>query len=57
MALAEGPSVMSTNQITLHTITNIGIIQHFIERPIQVQGDQDTPGIIRVEGDSYQLIQ
>jgi RNA 3'-terminal phosphate cyclase (ATP) len=48
MALADGPSSMSTMQITLHTITNIGIVQRFVDRQIQVQGNQDAPGVIHV---------
>jgi RNA 3'-terminal phosphate cyclase (ATP) len=56
MALAKGPSAMSTVQITLHTLTNIDIIQTFIRRPITVEGRLDQPGIIRVEGDTYEPV-
>lgn len=55
MALAEGPSAMSTVQITQHTITNIGIVQRFIERKITVEGREDSPGVIRVEGDQFKI--
>ena len=46
---------MSTKQITMHTLTNIDIIQHFIQRPIAVEGQLDQPGVIRVEGETYTL--
>lgn len=56
MALAQGPSAMSTIEITLHTLTNIDIIRHFIRREIKVEGKEGQPGIIRVEGDGYSAI-
>jgi hypothetical protein len=46
---------MSTVQITLHTLTNIDIIQQFIQRSIVVEGRLDQPGMIHVEGDTYIL--
>lgn len=55
MALAAGPSALSTVLLTLHTITNAAIIQNFIQRSIVIEGRQDAPGVVRVEGDSYTL--
>ncbi len=52
LALAEGPSVLSTVAITQHVLTNIAIVQHFIKRPIKVEGAEGQAGIIRVEGTS-----
>jgi RNA 3'-terminal phosphate cyclase (ATP) len=54
MALAHGPSAMSTTKITMHTLTNIDIIQHFIRRPITFEGRLDQPGVIRLEGDTFE---
>ena len=50
MALAGGPSSLSTVEITQHTLTNIAIIQHFVGRQIIVEGAAGQPGIIRVQG-------
>ena len=36
LALAEGESVISTESITPHLLTNIAVVQHFIERPISL---------------------
>ncbi len=48
MALASGPSALTTQAITLHTLTNIAIIQHFIDRATRVEGTQNQPGRIAV---------
>ncbi len=50
LALAKGPSALSTVEITQHTLTNIAIIGHFVERRIAVEGREGEPGIVRVEG-------
>ncbi len=49
LALAEGPSVLSTVEITRHTLTNVAVIGHFLERRITVEGKEGGPGTIRVE--------
>jgi RNA 3'-terminal phosphate cyclase (ATP) len=48
LALAEGASALSTQEITLHTLTNIAVIRHFIDRPITVDGVEGRPGVVRV---------
>ena len=50
MALASGTSRLTTNRITLHTLTNIALLQQWLDLPIHVTGDQDQPGEITVEG-------
>ncbi len=52
LALAEGPSVLSTVAITRHVLTNIDIVRHFVQRSIIVEGAEGQAGIIRVEGTS-----
>ncbi len=52
LMLASGPSLLSTVRITQHTLTNIAIAQHFIERPVKVEGDEGQAGFVRVEGDA-----
>jgi RNA 3'-terminal phosphate cyclase (ATP) len=48
LALAEGSSALSTQEITLHTLTNMAVIRQFIDRPITVDGVEGQPGIVRV---------
>lgn len=36
LALAEGPSVVSTNAITRHLRTNVGVVRAFLDRPIVI---------------------
>ena len=36
LALAEGPSVVSTNAITRHLRTNVDVVRAFLDRPIQI---------------------
>jgi RNA 3'-terminal phosphate cyclase (ATP) len=48
LALAEGPSALSISEITRHTRTNIAIIAHFLDRPIQVNAGEGAPGKITV---------
>jgi RNA 3'-terminal phosphate cyclase (ATP) len=50
LALADGPSVLTTQEITLHTLTNIAVVRHFIDREISVEGTEKSPGTIRVSG-------
>jgi RNA 3'-terminal phosphate cyclase (ATP) len=48
MALAEGPSAMTTVEVTGHTLTNIAVIRRFVKRSIVVEGEEGQPGVIRV---------
>jgi RNA 3'-terminal phosphate cyclase (ATP) len=49
LVLAEGDSKISTVEITGHTLTNVAVIQRFVDRPIKVIGDKGQPGVIRIE--------
>jgi RNA 3'-terminal phosphate cyclase (ATP) len=49
LAWAEGESVLSTQRITRHTLTNIRTIGAFIERDIVVEGEEGQPGTIRIK--------
>jgi RNA 3'-terminal phosphate cyclase (ATP) len=42
LALAEGPSTFSTAAITPHLLTNIAVVQTFIDRPIDVDEKRHT---------------
>lgn len=48
LALADGPSALSTQEVTSHTLTNIAVIRHFIDRPITVDGAEGRPGVVQV---------
>lgn len=48
LAVAGGASALSTQVITRHTLTNIAVIRHFIDRPITVEGIEGQPGILEV---------
>jgi RNA 3'-terminal phosphate cyclase (ATP) len=47
MALADGPSALSTSAITLHTLTNIAVIGQFLPGRLTVEGEEGQPGTIR----------
>jgi RNA 3'-terminal phosphate cyclase (ATP) len=51
LALAEGPSALSTSEITRHTMTNIAIINHFLDRSIQVSAGEGAPGKIFIHAE------
>jgi len=48
LALAEGESRLTSEEITLHTLTNIAVIHHFVERRIEVDGREGEPGTITI---------
>lgn len=50
LTMAHGPSLISTVDITRHTLTNIATVQHFIERQVDVEGEEGQPGFVRVSG-------
>jgi RNA 3'-terminal phosphate cyclase (ATP) len=48
LALAEGESRLTSEEITLHTLTNIAVIRHFIDRRFEVTAREGEPGTITV---------
>jgi RNA 3'-terminal phosphate cyclase (ATP) len=50
LALANGPSEITTSKVTPHLLTNIWVVQQFLETGISVQGREGEPGTIRVNG-------
>ena len=50
LALAEGPSEYSVAAVTQHLLTNIAVIQHFVERAIICEGEEGEPGVVRIAG-------
>lgn len=49
-ALARGASVLRGFELTMHTTTNIHVVQLFLECSIQVEGKVGEPCTIRVQG-------
>jgi RNA 3'-terminal phosphate cyclase (ATP) len=50
MALAEGSSRLVTSKITHHLLTNVWVLQQFLDCTVSVEGRQADPGALLVEG-------
>lgn len=50
LALAQGPSSFTTEEITRHLLTNIWVIEQFLGPTFQVQGNLGEPGTISCAG-------
>ena len=50
MALARGPSLFTTSQISRHLLTNVWVVERFLPVKFQVQGRLGEPGSVRVDG-------
>jgi RNA 3'-terminal phosphate cyclase (ATP) len=50
LALAQGTSSFSTYRVTQHLLTNVWIVDRFLERGISVEGAVGEAGIVRVAG-------
>lgn len=48
MAFADGPSRMATAAVTRHTLTNAAVIGLFLDRPLTIEGDEGSPGLVTV---------
>lgn len=55
LMMAQGPSLFSTVEITQHTLTNIAVVQEFIDRSVDVKGAEGQPGFVQVNGSSPRL--
>lgn len=49
LALTRGASEFTTSRITRHLITNISVVQQFIECDIQVEGQEGEAGTVRIK--------
>lgn len=56
LMMAQGPSLFSTVEITRHTLTNIAIVQEFIDRSVHVDGTEGQPGFVRIDGEQPRLL-
>jgi RNA 3'-terminal phosphate cyclase (ATP) len=50
MALARGPSLMTTSSISAHLLTNLWVVERFVPGRVTVQGQEGQVGGISVEG-------
>ncbi len=50
MSLARGTSRITTLRITPHLLTTIQQVQHVLGCPVEVRGDEGSPGTVTIEG-------
>ncbi len=48
LALASGPSALPVAQVTQHLLTNVSVIRLFVERDVQIEGEEGKPGWVRI---------
>jgi len=53
MALAEGESSFTTEEITLHLTTNIDTVRQFLPINIEISGEHGQPGTVKIEGAGF----
>jgi RNA 3'-terminal phosphate cyclase (ATP) len=51
MALARGQSRLVTSEITGHLVTNVWVVQQFLDCDMSVEGQQGEPGTLVVAGE------
>jgi RNA 3'-terminal phosphate cyclase (ATP) len=50
MALAPGTSRLTTSRVTRHLLSTVQLVQHLLGCPVQVGGDEGSPGQVTIEG-------
>lgn len=55
LALADGRSTFTTNQLTQHTLTNAQLLRQWLDVSITITGDIGQPAQIEIAGIHYQL--
>lgn len=53
LALVRGSSDFTTDEITLHTLTNASLLRRWLDTPISITGNLGEPGHIAVTGCDY----
>jgi RNA 3'-terminal phosphate cyclase (ATP) len=48
LALAEGRSSYPVAEVTRHLTTNVAVIRRFLDREIVCEGEEGTPGLVRI---------
>ncbi|MFQ5944762.1 MAG: RNA 3'-terminal phosphate cyclase [Anaerolineae bacterium] len=52
LAMASGPSHLTTERITRHLLTNTGVAQKFLERRLVIEGEEGRPGRLSILSDT-----
>jgi RNA 3'-terminal phosphate cyclase (ATP) len=50
MALAHGTSRLTTSRVTRHLLTTVQIVQQILGCPMQVRGEEGSPGHVTIQG-------
>ncbi len=50
LALAKGPSTITTEAVTSHLLTNVWVIEQFLGARFEVRGNPGEPGVISCQG-------
>ena len=50
LALANGPSCLTTEVVTRHLLTNAWVVNQFLPGRVRVEGEEGQPGLCRLEG-------
>jgi RNA 3'-terminal phosphate cyclase (ATP) len=53
LALANGRSHFTTNELTLHTLTNAALLRQWLDVDIKIDGEVGSQGSIQIEGISF----
>jgi RNA 3'-terminal phosphate cyclase len=53
MALAEGASSIAISAITHHLLTNLAVLRTFMPVDVEVEGEPDRPGRMRITGSRH----
>ncbi len=48
LAVASGSSQYPVARVTSHLLTNAGVIRHFVERTLEVEGAEGGPGLVKI---------
>ena len=55
LAVIKGASSFRTNKVTQHLLTNAFVIKRFLPVKIDIEGELDQPGLVRVTGQSLNV--
>jgi RNA 3'-phosphate cyclase len=50
LAVTDGDSEFHVSEVTRHLTTNAAVIRLFLERDIAIEGDEGSPGVVKVSG-------
>ncbi|MCZ7667605.1 MAG: hypothetical protein M5U34_10510 [Chloroflexi bacterium] len=53
LALANGRSHFTTNELTLHTLTNANLLRHWLQVELEIEGELGSAAAISVKGIAF----